>query len=555
MLGDELCGNPTKQQTTRGGTDTYDVYAYDTRNRLTDSCFGVSSGTTTCSGATNAINYSYDKVSNRTQEIRSGSVGNTGTIDYAYNGSDQLTGTTKSGTTTSYTYDANGNTASAGSKSFTYGLADRLVSATSGGTTTTYAYDGDGRRVSASASGGTDLRFVWDPLADSGVPELSLERTGAGTFVRSYLNGPAGAIGFTNSSASFYYHQDPLETVTDVTNASGAAQWKYEYEAYGGERSATDVSGSAPVNKLRFQGQYLDGESTLYHLRARQYDPATGRFGALDSVEPASDMAYDSAYGYVNARPTVLVDPLGLCGWRDPLGCGTDSLRGLGDLGAAAYGATQTVGEHIGRKAADAYAGRGGGFDGALAAIDALNPIAGIRHNAVVGYREEGGGFRGVLEGFNRGLNPMYYALIHTDQCVHAGDDRTRAIACAQAAVDIASLGFAAGAAARCLAAIDRDALQAMLADETGSVRPFARVGEAPLPTLDRRGKIHGALPGYVPKTWTQPDLEELAADLRASIRTRQNEQLRLGEHGPHQRRIAQEMRLLRQIDKALSGS
>jgi hypothetical protein len=168
-------GNPTKQQTTRGGTDTYDVYAYDTRNRLTDSCFGVSSGTTTCSGATNAITYSYDKVSNRTQEVRSGSVGNTGTIDYAYNSADQLTGTTKSGTTTSYTYDANGNAATAGSKSFTYGLADRLVSATSGGTTTSYAYDGDIRRNRPA------LRL--DPLADSGLPELALERTGAGTFV------------------------------------------------------------------------------------------------------------------------------------------------------------------------------------------------------------------------------------------------------------------------------------------------------------------------------------------------------------------------------------
>jgi uncharacterized protein RhaS with RHS repeats len=74
----------------------------------------------------------------------------------------------------------------------------------------------------------------------------------------------------TNASATFYYHLDPLGTVADMTDTSGNAQWKYEYEAYGAQRSATNVSGTAPENRLRFTGQYLDSESGLYHLRARQ---------------------------------------------------------------------------------------------------------------------------------------------------------------------------------------------------------------------------------------------------------------------------------------------
>jgi hypothetical protein len=37
---------------------------------------------------------------------------------------------------------------------------------------------------------GADLRLVWDALADSGIPELALERTSAGGLVRRYLNGP-----------------------------------------------------------------------------------------------------------------------------------------------------------------------------------------------------------------------------------------------------------------------------------------------------------------------------------------------------------------------------
>jgi RHS repeat-associated protein len=309
----DAAGNPYKVQTTRGALDTYDAFEYDTRNRLTASCFGVSSGATDCVGAANKITYAYDKVSNRTQEVRSGSVGNTGTIDYTYNSADQLTSTTKSGQTTNYTYDTNGNQASAGTRTFTYNLANQLVSTTNAGTTTTYGYDGDGRRVSSTVGGGgADLRHVWDPLAASGIPELALERTTAGGLVRRYLAGPLGALSMANSSATFYYHYDPLGTVSDLTDASGGAQWKYEYEAYGAERSATNVSGSAPENRLRFNGQYLDPETNLYHLRARQYDAVTGRFGGLDPLEAPSSAPYVSTYVYAIGRPSVLVDPLGL---------------------------------------------------------------------------------------------------------------------------------------------------------------------------------------------------------------------------------------------------
>lgn len=79
--------------------------------------------------------------------------------------------------------------------------------------------------------------------------------------------------------------------------------------------------------------------------------------------------------------------------------------------------------------------------------------------------------------------------------------------------------------------------------------------GGPPLPRLDGTGKVHGELPDHVPDNWTRADLEELADDLQQSIRTRQNEQIQLGEHGPHRARLGQEERLLQQILKRLSGS
>jgi RHS repeat-associated protein len=313
----DAAGNPTKVKTTRGSTDVYDIYEFDTRNRLTNACYDVGASATSCSGASNVLTYAYDKVSNRTQEIRAGSVGNTGTIDYTYNTADQLTQSSKSGVNTTYTYDTNGNQATAGNRSYTYNLANRLVSTTAASVTTTYSYDGDGRRLS-TGGGGTELRYTWDPLAQSGIPELALERDSSGNLVRRYLNGSNGALNYTTSSATYWYHHDPLATVTDVTDASGAAQWKYEYEPYGSARTTTNVSGNAPLNVLRFNHQYLDAETSLYHLRARQYDVSIGRFLATDPLESGRTKALTGTYAYAEAQPTRLVDPLGLCGWSEP---------------------------------------------------------------------------------------------------------------------------------------------------------------------------------------------------------------------------------------------
>jgi uncharacterized protein YukE len=75
------------------------------------------------------------------------------------------------------------------------------------------------------------------------------------------------------------------------------------------------------------------------------------------------------------------------------------------------------------------------------------------------------------------------------------------------------------------------------------------------VPRLDGTGKVHGELPGYVPGDWTTEELEQLESDLERSIQTRQNEQAIKGEDPAHRVRISQELQLLRQVQRRLSGS
>ena len=74
-------------------------------------------------------------------------------------------------------------------------------------------------------------------------------------------------------------------------------------DSIGGERERS------PTNLTRFTGQLIDTVDNLYYLRARMYDPTTGRFLQTDPVVQLVVDPYVASYVYVNNRPTVFVDP------------------------------------------------------------------------------------------------------------------------------------------------------------------------------------------------------------------------------------------------------
>lgn len=315
-------GNRTEQTTVVGTT----WYAYDSLDRLTSACTGgtcVPTGANplACLACTSGsigrpaasispnpsdtlTTYAYDPVGNRTALTTY-----LGTTTYAYDAADRLTSSSGPGATT-YTYDPNGNETSAGSTTYAYDLADRMVSATVGATTQTYSYSGDGIRLSAATGSGTaTTNFLVDRAAT--LPQIALERDGTGVVLRDSLYG-AGRIGIETAGVPTYEHPDPLGSVTDLTSPSGASLAWTEDAAYGAVRSAGAVSG-APADPFGFTGQYLDSPTGLYYLRARQYDPTTGRFTAVDPVAAPTTDPYVAAYVYGANNPVRYADPSGRC--------------------------------------------------------------------------------------------------------------------------------------------------------------------------------------------------------------------------------------------------
>jgi RHS repeat-associated protein len=110
--------------------------------------------------------------------------------------------------------------------------------------------------------------------------------------------------GLRSGSAS-YYQQDVLNSITSLSNPSGALTNTYTYDSFGKQTASTGTL----TNSLRYTGREWDTETNLQFSRARYFDPDTGRFVSED---PWNFYAGDpNFYRYVANDPTDFIDPSG----------------------------------------------------------------------------------------------------------------------------------------------------------------------------------------------------------------------------------------------------
>ena len=67
-----------------------------------------------------------------------------------------------------------------------------------------------------------------------------------------------------------------------LNGQTGAVEASYTYDAWG--RVISSTGALAEINPFRYRGYYYDGETGLYYLQSRYYDPETGRFINADGI-------------------------------------------------------------------------------------------------------------------------------------------------------------------------------------------------------------------------------------------------------------------------------
>jgi RHS repeat-associated protein len=272
-------------------------------------------------GNNGSASYNLDPVGNRSSMTSSLPGINSGS--WGYNADDEIS---------SETYDANGNVLATGGKTYAYDAENHMISANNG--QFTMIYDGDGNRVSKTVNGVT-TQYLVDDLNPTGYAQV-VEEVVNNAVTRQYTYGlqrisqnlSPTVSGNSTWTPSFYVY-DGGGSVRQLTNTAGTVTDEYLYDAFGNSFTKT---GTTPNNYL-YRGEQYDQDLGLYYLRARYYNPATGRFLSRDPEDGVStDPATLHKYVYAGGDPVNSKDPTG-----------HDAIAEYGIMTAAIFGTNVTV--------------------------------------------------------------------------------------------------------------------------------------------------------------------------------------------------------------------
>ena len=212
---------------------------------------------------------------------------------------------------TVYTYDANGNqikkTVEGKTETYTYDGLNQLIGFTNGETTASYKYNASGLRYEKTVNGET-VNHVWDGSKQIVADVIDNQFYEADCYIRgtnlvakyNYCNG--------EKTKYTYYTQNAHGDVVNLTDETGKVIKTYKYDAFGVEKNIDD----SDTNAFRYCGEYYDTETGTIYLRARYYNPSTGRFISRDSFAGRrSDPLSLNLYTYCRNNPIRYVDPSG----------------------------------------------------------------------------------------------------------------------------------------------------------------------------------------------------------------------------------------------------
>ena len=295
-------------------------FSYDGLDRLVRASASADPSSPTRPAAyRSAVDYVYD--------ARGNILSRTGAGSYAYDSRGRLASVTApDGSSSPYTYDANGNTLSGGARSMRWTSRNLLAGVARGGSALRFAHAPSGarHRQEEGPPGAPERVTHYMGAAyqrvEAGGSASHRHHVFAGGRLVAVVVRPSSPA--ASAPSSRYLHHDALGSVDLVTDHRGRVAAHQAFSPFGERRgpiahpAARASPGAAALvaaaTPRGFTGHEELASVGLVHMNARVYDPAAGRFLSPDPVvQSAHDGQAHNRYAYARNNPLKYVDPSG----------------------------------------------------------------------------------------------------------------------------------------------------------------------------------------------------------------------------------------------------
>ncbi|NJK65102.1 MAG: RHS repeat-associated core domain-containing protein [Synechococcaceae cyanobacterium SM2_3_1] len=136
---------------------------------------------------------------------------------------------------------------------------------------------------------------------------------GSGTVAAEYVYAGEMPLLRLEDSSRDYYLRDSIGSVIGLVDENSQLVADFQYDGFGNLRSQSELGIPTETSgDFRFHGQWLEQSTGLYQMRARNYDPISGRFLSRDPAGINLNQPEDlNTYMFSRNNPFFYIDPEG----------------------------------------------------------------------------------------------------------------------------------------------------------------------------------------------------------------------------------------------------